>query len=193
MSASAALLRIDEALDYLAEVVAAQKTAPEPDFDRLLVAYGEARRELAKSFRELASSLLVRASERLDQACADIQRRMRKSFSDLVPERLLEVRGYASVHAVLLEYLAGHVAQPVPASRLRVLVGDQVHTERRVRELRDLGFAITWKKVAGEDQYVLQSDRPNLDVGARSQLALRIRADKRLSRAQRASLLELTT
>src|SRR5205085_10090308 len=97
-----------------------------------------------------------------------------------------------TVHALLLEYLISHAGQPVAASRLRLLVGDQVHTERRLRELRDLGFGLTWRRVAGESQYLLAATAPDLDHAARSQLALNIRADKQLNRGARTSLLELT-
>jgi len=192
MSTAGALQAIDASLDYLSRIVSAQKNSSHLDFDRLLIAYLETRRQLAKSFRELASLVLVKASERINEARADIEGHMRSEFGGIVPDRLLEVRGYATVHALLLEYLASHRGEPVAASRLRVLVGDQVHTERRVRELRDLGFPVTWKRVAGEDQYVLETADPDLDQAARSQLALNIRADKHLSKDARGSFLELT-
>jgi hypothetical protein len=192
VSTAGALQAIDASLDYLSKIVSAQKNSSRPDFDRLLIAYVETRRELAKNFRELARSVLLRASERMNETRAEIATHMRSQFAGVVPDRLLQVRGYATVHALLLEYLASHRGKPVAASRLRVLVGDQVHTERRVRELRDLGFAVTWKRVAGEDQYVLDSTDPDLDQAARSQLALNIRADKQLSKDARASFLELT-
>jgi len=192
VSTAGALQAIDASLDYLSRIVSAQKNSSRPDFDRLLIAYLETRRELAKSFRELAGSVLVMANDRLNEARADVAAHMRTQFGGVVPERLMQVRGYATVHALLLEYLASHRGEPVAASRLRVLVGDQIHTERRVRELRDLGFAVTWKRVAGEDQYVLGATDPDLDRAARSQLALNVRADKQLSKDARASFLELT-
>jgi hypothetical protein len=192
VSTAGALQAIDESLGYLSRIVSAQKNSPRPDFDRLLIAYVETRRQLAKSFGELASSVLVKATGRINDTRQEIEARMRSQFAGLTPERLLQVHGYATVHALLLEYLISHIGQPVPTSRLRLLVGDQVHTERRLRELRDLGFGLTWKRVAGEDQYVLVNPKPDLDHAARSQLALNIRADKQLSRDARTTLLELT-
>jgi hypothetical protein len=193
VSARGALRRISESLDYLSQIVAAQSGAAQPDFDRVLSAYIESRRELAESFRDLAGAMLMHASDRIERVRAEIKATMQREFGGLVPERLVEVRAYASVHALLLEYLAAHVGEPVSASRLRILAGDQVHTERRVRELRDLGFAIAWKRGAGEIQYVLESDQPDLADAARSQLALGLRADKELGREARASLLEYTS
>jgi len=192
VSTIGALQAIDASIDYLAGIVAAQKNSSRPDFDRLLSAYVETRRELAKGFRELASSIFVKAGDRIDATRTEIELRMKSQFSGIVPDRLLHVRGYAAVHALLLEYLVSHSGEPVAASRLRVLVGDQVHTERRLRELRDLGFALTWKRVAGEDQYVLAAIDPDLNHAARSQLALNIRADKQLGGDARKSLLQIT-
>jgi len=69
----------------------------------------------------------------------------------------------------LLEYLSQHVGEPVRSSKLRVLTGDQTHTERP-------GFAICVisvfacrmeKKTAGEDQYELGQLEPDLDKAAR--------------------------
>ena len=192
MSTAGALQAIDASLEYLSRIVAAQKDSASPDFDRLLSAYVETRRDLAKNFRELANSVLVKAGDRINNTRQEIETRMQRQFGGIAPDRLLHVRGYASVHALLLEYLVSHRGQPVPASRLRLLVGDQVHTERRLRELRDLGFGLTWKRVAGEDQYILDAVDPDLDHAARSQLALNIRADKQLNRDARTSLLQLT-
>ncbi len=192
MSAGAALQHIGETLEYLSQVVEAQSNTPHPDFDRLLMAYVEARGQLAKNFRELSSSVLVKATERLEGVRSDVRAKMHDDFGGLVPERLLEVQSYGKLHAVLLEYLSAHQGEPVAASRLRVLAGDQVHTERRVRELRDLGLEITWKRGPGEVQYVLESDLPDLSRAARSQLALGLRADRTLKREVRASLMDLT-
>lgn len=192
MSGAGSLQAIDDALQYFARIVAAQKNSTKPDFDRLLSAYIETRAELAKGFRDLASSVLIGASRRMSEAREEIQSQLERDFGSVVPKRLLQVRGYATVHSILLEYLALHAGEPVSASRLRMLVGDQIHTERRLRELRDLGFELDWKHVAGDDQYVLRSIQPNRRRAARAQLALNVRGDKQLSKSARASILELT-
>src|SRR5438552_9578447 len=101
MSTAGALQAIDASLEYLSRIVAAQSNSPRPDFDRLLSAYVETRRELAKSFRELARSILVKAGDRMDVTRTEIEARMRSQFSGVVPDRLLHVRGYATVHALL--------------------------------------------------------------------------------------------
>jgi hypothetical protein len=77
----------------------------------------------------------------------------------------------------------------VPVSRLRAIVGDQVHTERRVRELRDLGFHVTWRKVGDEDHYSLPSLEQDLDAAARFQLEHRIKNDAAINATQKMLLL----
>ena len=167
MSAAASLRSIEENLRYLLDIASAQRVATEPDLDRLLEAYLETRRALARDFRALAVSISPNAAYELELVKSEIGKRLQQMFGALVPDRLLRVRGYRSVHAELLSYLSRRVGAPVMASKLRVLVGDQIHTERRVRELSNSGFAISWRKVAAEDQYVLAKASPDLDFGAR--------------------------
>ena len=87
---------------------------------------------------------------------------MAECIGGRVPGKYLAVRGYKSVQPILLQYLAQHVGNPVRSSKLRVLTADQTHTERRVRDLRDLGFEVDWKKVADDDQYILKSTEADL-------------------------------
>ena len=116
---------------------------------------------------------------------------MQQLYKGLLPDEYLIARGYTGAHPVIFEYLLQHVGHPVSGSRLRVLTGDQVHTERRVRELRDLGFSVEWKKVYDEDQYMLLSNTPDLDAAARSQLQHNIKNDRSLSASERNRLLSL--
>ena len=105
--------------------------------------------------------------------------------------KYLKVRRYARTHAALLGYLADNVGEPVLASRLRIVTGDQVHTERRVRELRDLGLAVTWKSTMSENHYVLESLEPNVGVGAPVQAAANVGSDKSLRPSVKDRLLRL--
>jgi hypothetical protein len=60
-----------------------------------------------------------------------------------------------------------------------------------VRELRELGFDVTWKRVSGEDQYVLVSLDPDFDSAAKVQLGLNLRTDRSISAAQKKTWLPL--
>ena len=114
---------------------------------------------------------------------------MRELFGGRVPEQYLVVGGYKGIHPILVEYLSQHVGEPVRSSKLRVLTGDQTHTERRVRDLRDLGFAVEWKKTSGEDQYELRHLEPDLDKAARLHVRRNLVKDKKLDQRQRGEFL----
>ena len=68
--------------------VAAQKDAASPDFDRLRSAYVETRRDLAKNFRELANSVLVKAGDRINNTRQEIETRMQRKFGGIAPRPL---------------------------------------------------------------------------------------------------------
>jgi hypothetical protein len=134
----------------------------------------------------------IRLLKLIEATLTKIHEQMRSLFAGKLPDRYLVVRGYKGIHPILLEYLAQHVGQPVRSSKLRVLTGDQTHTERRVRDLRDLGFAVEWKKVADDDQYELRSVQPDLDKAARLHVKRNINSDRTLSAQEKTKLLALT-
>jgi hypothetical protein len=188
MTVSAELRKSLETLDYFTALVRSQIDRPEVEFERLLDGYLEARRSLAKQFCLVAQHYLLRGDTLLETTRARIEARMKESFS-AIPAKYLAVHGYKSVQPILLQYLAQHAGNPVKGSKLRILTGDQIHTERRVRDLRDLGFQVTWKKVADEDQYVLASVEPDLAGAAALQVRKNIKEDKKLSKQERDNLL----
>jgi len=194
MSAYGNLRRIKEALEYLAGFAQSQLTTlqegVEPGFEQLVDAYVKTHRTVADEFEALSRDVLVSGDSLLEETRLATERRMKQLFSGKVPDQYLRARRYGGVHPVLLEYLARHVGEPVPASKLRVLTGDQVHTERRVRALRDYGFSISWKHVSGEAQYVLSSTSGDLDVAARFQLRKNLQDDRSLSSEEKARFLK---
>jgi hypothetical protein len=189
MKIAAELRKSRDSLELFTELVRSQIDRPEVEFERLLDGYLEARRSLAKQFCVVAQHYLLRDNTLLDTTRKRIQERMTKLFGGRVPERYLIVRGYTSVQPILLQYLAQHVGSPVRSSKLRVLTGDQIHTERRMRDLRELGFEVEWKKVADEDQYVLKSAEADLDAAAAQQVRKNIRDDKKLAKQEKERLL----
>ena len=118
----------------------------------------------------------------------DIEQQMREGYPRL-PAKYLKVRGFGKSHARLVAYLVRSAGNEVSASELRMLTGDAVHTERRARELRDLGFALEAKHTGGTDVYLLRSAEPDVAAGAAIQVAQNIRGDRSLSQAQAAGLL----
>jgi hypothetical protein len=70
-----------------------------------------------------------------------------------------------------------------------MLTGDAVHTERRTRELRDLGFNLEAKHTSGTDVYILRSDVPDTAVGAAIQVKRNIREDRATSKQEKDNLM----
>lgn len=190
MSSLGTAVRIADALDYLSEIVRRQVSNGKIDFERLAAGYVDLRGTLAREFRTLAQGELTSGEPRLEITRRQIEHRMQERYGGRVPDKYLSVSGYKGVHPILLEYLLKHFGTPVAASRLRVLTGDQVHTERRLRELRDLGFELTWKRAFDEDHYVLLSREPDLEFASRFQLEHNIKNDRGLSSDAKSRLLE---
>ena len=191
MESAVALRRIVESLDRLSGLALSQLSGGTVDFEQLITEYVSLRKGLARDFQQLAE-LDLRADETaLEAVRRQITQRMRERYGGRIPDRFLQVRGYRGVHPILFEYLARHVGEPVAGSRLRVLTGDQVHTERRLRELRDLGFEIAATRVADDDQYVLGSASPNLDDAAAFVATHNVRNDRSLSEQERSEYLAI--
>jgi hypothetical protein len=73
-----------------------------------------------------------------------------------------------------------------------MLTGDAVHTERRARELRDLGFTLEARHTGGADMYVLRGTEPDAAAGAAIQVAKNIRGDRSSSNEVKERLLRAT-
>lgn len=191
MTTSAELRKSLENLEHFSALVRSQVDRPEIEFERLLDGYLEARRSLAKQFCLVAQHYLLRGDSLLEITRKRIEERINELYDDRIPAKYKTVRGYTSVQPIILQYLSQHVGNPVRSSKIRVLTADQIHTERRVRDLRELGFDVEWKKVSDDDQYVLASIEPDLDKAAATQVRKNIREDKKLPKAQKDSLFAL--
>lgn len=128
----------------------------------LLDVYSVVRREMSAVLVELTSQDLPAADAAVRNAIERVEKHARVRFPGRAP-RELKVKGHRGLHGILLHYLSLHIGEPVKGATLRILAGDQVHTERRIRELRDLGFDIGISTVAGESTYCLTSSSQDLD------------------------------
>jgi hypothetical protein len=181
--------RIIEILTEFAEAVRRADPRVPPSFEELLDRYIATRAALAEQFADLARTALLSGSSLLELTLAAIQQRCLDLFDERVPGKYLSVSGYSGVHPILLEYLARHIGDAVSASRLRVFTGDQVHTERRVRELRDLGFSVSVEVSGGEQHYSLLSTDADLDEAARFRLEHNLKAAPGISATDKMLLL----
>ncbi len=78
-------------------------------------------------------------------------------YSGKIPAKYLKVPYGSTAHVELFATLLDKIGNPVEAAMLRIATEDSVHTERRMRELRELGFDITSAKSNGVDVYTLRS------------------------------------
>jgi hypothetical protein len=191
MTVSAELRKSLEDIELFAQLVRSQIDKPEVEFERLLDGYLDSRRSLARQFCLVAQRYLLRGDSLLETTRSRIEQTMTDLYGDRIPERYRVVHGYSSVQPILLQYLAQHAGNPVRSSKLRILTADQIHTERRVRDLRDLGFQVEWKKVSDDDQYVLTSIEPDLKAAAALQVRKNIKEDKKLAKPERERLLAI--
>lgn len=163
-----ALRTIADTARYFSDLAEAQTA--NPDVERFIDGYLELRLTLSRAFQTLAHSGLDLEDAGLQEVREQVTSAIESRYGPSLPAELLQVRGYGGVRNALFSYLLMHEGRPVPGNRLRVLTMDQVHTERRVRELRDLGLEIRAERVGGDNQYTLNMTAFAPDVGARHQV-----------------------
>lgn len=80
-----------------------------------------------------------------------------EKYGALLPKQYLSIPYGSKVHEKLFQILLQRFDTDVPSSLLRVLTRDSVHTERRLRELRELGLDIRPGVLSGVGSYRLCS------------------------------------
>jgi biotin operon repressor len=109
-------------------------------------------------------------------------------YAGKIPDRYLKLPYGTRVHGELFAILLQRRGTPVQGALLRVVTGDSVHTERRVRELRELGLDIESSKESGYDNYTLGS--LNIDLSFIPTIVTNlIKKNKRLSAPEMQALL----
>jgi hypothetical protein len=156
---------------------------------RLISGYLEAKRTLARAFEQLAIEKYNDVSH-LESARSLIEHAMISNFAH-IPKKYLRVSGFSRVHAMLLAYLVPRVGVAVYADELRMLTGDAVHTERRARDLRDLGFVLVASDHPGGQVYTLVDSVPAVQSAASTLIQRNIRQDKTLDENRRALLISM--
>jgi hypothetical protein len=160
---------------------------PEAEERRLIAAYLESKQMLASAFEAFSVERYFDPAV-MEEAKKAVEQAMRSAYPGL-PAKYLKVRRFGTSHARLLAYLCRSAGSEVSAAELRMLTGDAVHTERRARELRDLGFTLDARHTGGTDMYVLRSTEPDVTAGAAIQVAKNIREDKSASKQDKEDLL----
>lgn len=163
---NANLARVKSAVDRFDRSVGAAN-----EFDEDLAhEYNRLRRALAASFQAMSMDAVPRAQYRLDDVKRAVEGEMRRLYEGRIDSKFFPIRRYSSPHPDIYALLAARVGESVPGWRIRLLSGDKVHTERRTRELRDLGLSIEVWGDDDESMYRLTSLEPNLRYAAAFQL-----------------------
>ncbi|TCC29069.1 hypothetical protein [Kribbella speibonae] len=153
--------------------------------------YNRARKALAAAFQAMALEAVPRDQFDLDEVKRSVSSEMRRLFEGRVDSSLFVVGGYTAPHPDAYAVLASRLGEPVPAWRLRLLSGDKIHTERRTRELRDLGFDVEVTGSQDNQMYCLTSLEPNLRYAAAFQLRKKASKAKKLTRLERTAAIDL--
>jgi hypothetical protein len=164
---------LTRSVDYFASVLRMQE-ADEPDVERVMDGYLDHKRTIALEMQRLAIRHLDLDLDALGSWRSRVEDSMPAVMDGLVtvlPGVYFKVRGFTGVHPRLYAYLERHAGRSISGSRLRILTADQVHTERRVRELRDLGLSVHTTKSSGEDLYTLDLGASDVEFGALTQLS----------------------
>lgn len=159
--------------------------------ESLAFEYQVAKQAFASTFQKLALAQLDLDSFKLDDLKKSLAEHMAGLFGGLVDSSLLRVTGYTSPHPLVYALLAENVGQPLPGWRLRILTADAIHTERRTRELRDMGLDIAITGNTDAQNYTLNSVTPDWTYGAAYQLRKNARDNKRLDAAERDHVIAL--
>jgi hypothetical protein len=123
----------------------------------LLDTYLYAKRLLAESMQAFIRIGLPERCEEFHQLRDQLAHEMQRWYGGRIPDSYLTVPYGSRVHEELFSVLLQRKGVDVEAALLRVVTADSVHTERRVRELRELGMDITSHQVNETDYYVLRS------------------------------------
>jgi hypothetical protein len=146
-----------------------------PDtFDELLDRLALTKKALFDNFGEIAARRYLGRPE-LGTAKQKVTQHLFKLCEGRIPIAEIKIPNFLRVHEMLLAYFADNVGRNVRAIELRALTGDQTHTERRVRQFRDLGLRIEWKNEAGDLKYFLPTLEQDLDFASAFWLRKRIK------------------
>jgi len=188
MSQQGSISAMISALERFRDVLDLESDREDVDLESVLDGYLLCRGELARAVRLLADEQKSNGSMELAATADKVQQYLRSRLGDSIPSRYLGAGDPGRTRSALLAYLMRNVNCPVPAGRLRAISGDQTHTERRVRELRDYGYEVESTVRFGERCYVLRGDTPNTVDAAWRTVQRNVESDKKLPPEIRQSL-----
>jgi hypothetical protein len=153
----------------------------------LLDSYLYAKKILAESMQAFIRVGLTEPDDAFSRLRGQLQAAINSRYAGQIPDRYLKVPYGSRAHDELFRILLQRQGTPVQSGLLRVVTGDSVHTERRLRELRELGMDIQTSKQSGYDYYTLGS--LNIDTSLIPAIVANlIKNDRRLPASERQAL-----
>lgn len=135
-----------------------QLSAEEESPQNLIDAYLFAKRTLAEAMQALLRGQIPGTGAVTFRKLRDeLGQLISKRYADTLPAKYLKVPYGSRTHEELFAVLLQRHGEPVEAAVLRIITADSVHTERRMRELRELGLDILHSTTRGTDVYTLRS------------------------------------
>ncbi|MEV7112685.1 hypothetical protein [Streptomyces anulatus] len=123
----------------------------------LFEAYAYAKDIAARAMQSRMLGDLPAENKHFKALHVKIKQEMDSRYKDAVPANLLRTPYSGKTHECLFSLLQKNLAQPVQAAMLRIVTADNVHTERRARELRELGLDVHWYDIEEISVYELRS------------------------------------
>lgn len=152
----------------------------------VIAVYLDSKRTLAGVFQEVAVG--IRPDTQIwSSFVLRLEGTMAAQFPHL-PPKYRKITGFGLVHQYLFTYLARRQGDEVAVDELRLLTKDAVHTERRVRELRDLGIEVPVVEHSGSRWFRI-SIPDDLTAAAEHWLRRRLSKEASLSEAEREDFL----
>ncbi|WP_158721352.1 hypothetical protein [Streptomyces sp. NRRL S-241] len=172
------------AVEQLRNQLEVAQDSPQDLIDTYLIA----KRALAESMQALLRESLPDSCPTFHDLREQLAGALSERFGGKIPEQYLRVPYSSRTHEELFTILLKSQGSPVPAMMLRIISADSVHTERRMRELRELGLDIVAGKTQGVDVYTLHS--LEIDPEPLSSIPKNlIRQDKNLTKAEKEDLI----
>ncbi|MFF9200814.1 hypothetical protein ACF1AE_03105 [Streptomyces sp. NPDC014986] len=173
---------------YAVEQLRGQLAAPKESLQDIIDTYLIAKRALAESMQALLRESLPESCPTFHDLREQLARKLSERYGELIPDKYLKVPYGSRVHEELFTILLDHQGSAVPAMMLRIISADSVHTERRMRELRELGLDINAGKAQGVDVYTLHS--LEIDLGLLPSIPKNlINQDKGLTKVEKETLI----
>ncbi|MFD7750631.1 PIN-like domain-containing protein [Streptomyces sp. NPDC059757] len=171
--------------DFLDVEIADQTTR---EIDRALESYTHTTRQLHQDMREIIHEELPENCDEFHQILDSISEHLTSSYGGRIPQKYLYPHHRSRTHELFFSLLLQRLGEDVPVVLFQALSDHGIHTERRIRELRELGMDIESTRTEYGMTYRLNS--LEIDPAAAKSIVRRnISMNKSLSLSKREALL----